>query len=51
LEMRKAVLLAKKKIRDEYTENPLSMAGRRELSGRIDDETARKLDEIRKKRN
>jgi len=51
LEMRKAVLAAKKKIRDEYTENPLSMAGRRELSGRIDDETARKLDKIRKNRN
>lgn len=48
LELRRNVRKTKKKIREEYTvENPLKL-NRRELGGRISDEAARRLDELRK---
>lgn len=48
LELLKAVRKAKKIIREEYTGEYVLPMNRRELGGRIDGETAAKLDKLRK---
>lgn len=47
-ELLKAIKKAKKKISDEYTQHSIAMS-RRELGCRINDDIAKKMDELRKR--